>query len=295
MPDSEVLIFVDVDGVLNVGCRDPGRSPIPLEQGNVDVAESLLRGNPSSPCKCAERIIAVCKRPLEHGEDGTFSDFICTSPTDITNIFVERLATLITAAGENCKVILSSTWRLPNYQNRRKMLESILAKYLNKPFTFDDITDVRVERTPAERIVSIGNYVAQYCHKRSSSQSLRVVVLEDLFVTGLHGWSLEGTVVSDETAIEQYLECRAFGVNVTARFVHTYHEFISAKGLLTQIGCGLTAEHMCRAGELLGIGCAFCGRTESTSDVSDPDPEPQVGAAEPDEEPLPMEVPTPRR
>ena len=69
MDGLRALVFVDVDGVLNVACRTP-KGSVPLNAGNVDLAMDMRRvGRVNST---AERIAAISEHSLDHGEEGNF-------------------------------------------------------------------------------------------------------------------------------------------------------------------------------------------------------------------------------
>eukprot|EP00401_Gymnodinium_catenatum_P080739 CAMPEP_0117567296 /NCGR_PEP_ID=MMETSP0784-20121206/57527_1 /TAXON_ID=39447 /ORGANISM="" /LENGTH=136 /DNA_ID=CAMNT_0005365149 /DNA_START=180 /DNA_END=587 /DNA_ORIENTATION=+ len=111
----QVLIFVDIDGVLNVGIKD-GDHPIDLSEDNVMKAKFvtdpmnaklMTRANRIA----ADRLLSVITRSLETaGESGpsTYEHFSCPTTSNVSDRFVERLAKLIEAAGPHRHVVLSS-------------------------------------------------------------------------------------------------------------------------------------------------------------------------------------------
>ena len=64
------LIFVDVDGVLNVACRTE-KGAVPLNAGNVDLAVQMRKMGRVN--NTAEKIVTIFEHVLGHGEEGSFS------------------------------------------------------------------------------------------------------------------------------------------------------------------------------------------------------------------------------
>mmetsp|Transcript_131853 Transcript_131853/g.256874 ORF Transcript_131853/g.256874 Transcript_131853/m.256874 type:complete len:305 (-) Transcript_131853:49-963(-) len=240
----ETLIFLDVDGVLNVGVYDQGNAPVAFNADNLQLAEQLAgRGHP-----LADRLRAVASREIEHGKDITYKSLVATEG-DLSDTLVERLAWLIQSAGTMCQVVLSSSWRRPQHARRAAFLESRISKQLGKPFTFDDRTVIREERTAMDRLKCLGDYVETFCKKRDSNAGkLRLLVLEDFCISALSGLSSnEGPIDSCEDA-ERYL-LRKAGDDTTAsvRIIHTFESWKTEQGMRVAIGCGITMEHFSRA------------------------------------------------
>eukprot|EP00929_Paragymnodinium_shiwhaense_P020052 TRINITY_DN13491_c0_g1_i1.p1 TRINITY_DN13491_c0_g1~~TRINITY_DN13491_c0_g1_i1.p1 ORF type:complete len:193 (-),score=36.21 TRINITY_DN13491_c0_g1_i1:334-912(-) len=186
---ASTLIFVDIDGVLNTCVSDGGRAPLLLDEVNMRNADriaEMARTNMRRPPhfeelqRYAHTMHSVAQRPLYHGEGASYSKFTAMGQSWVSELFVERLAKLITAAGCRRKVVLSSTWRRPKHAARLKQLEEQLGRYLGCAFTFEARTALCDEQTPADRLRCIGDFVAE--HWRSlgnTSARLNVLVLEE--------------------------------------------------------------------------------------------------------------------
>ena len=193
--------------------------------------------------------------------------------------FLARLAQLIAAAGKTRRVVLSSTWRLPQHKKRQNMLEHRISTYLGEPFVFDDRTALLPEQSAADRICAVGDYIATYSRSQEGLKELRVLVLDDLFVTRLGDWLLRGVAMNSSSAVERYLKGQVeLGVVSTVKFVHTYQKLATPVNVPVQIGCGLTLSCMCAAQELFGLGCPFCGRPDEgvTNQILDSKPNTNV-------------------
>lgn len=260
--DLRTLIFVDVDGVLNVGVRDPGHSPILLSSGNIGRASRLAKYQQVPDM--AERIIAVCNRELGHGESGTYSQFQTSSDVSVSTVFVERLAQLIKVAGSRRLVVLSSTWRKKEYAGRVGMLEEALSVNLDEPFCFDATTPPDKEPTgsPEERLRNIGDFIESYCANLDETAGLiRVLVLEDFAITDMGAWSCDGIRMEFVQTAERYLQRRCpSSINLSVRLVHTFDSWISSNGVQVDVGSGLTQEKFCQAMMFLNACCEYCGR-----------------------------------
>lgn len=209
--------------------------------------------------------MATCERKLGHGEDSTYLKLSSDANTGVSEVLVERLATLIKSMQGRGKVVLSSTWRKPRHVARVAKLEEAIASALGAPFQFHGRTEIREDNTPGLRLETIGNYVSKYCEEHPPKKDLRVLALEDFHVGAVGKWTCGETVVESISEAEQYLEGRAPAhVRISARVVHTYDEFVTADGLQVQIGCGLTCEHLCRAHAFLGVACEFCSNVKSS-------------------------------
>lgn len=252
----DTLIFVDVDGVLNVGIGDPGNAPLELSIQNVSRALTMWdRRQSLSPevRACAERVASVHSRKSCAAEGGTYAKLI-SADNSLSEVAVGRLAKLIQAAGERCTVVLSSTWRLPKHVHRLKRLEEALSLHLGRPFTFGDRTSLNEDRTADGRLRCIGNYVAKHCARSGpASSNLRVMLLEDFHVRPLGSWKCDGRMMNSPADVEEYLcACVPNSVNISAKLIHTYDEWLTESGLLVQIGCGLSKAHVCEGLNFLG-------------------------------------------
>jgi hypothetical protein len=265
--EVDTLVFVDVDGVLNVGAKDTGLGPLILSDANIKHCERLW-GNRESERECVsiKRVMAMCSRQLGHGEDSTFTKLATTSPSHISDILVSRLAELIRAAGPNTQVVLSSTWQRPQHRAHRTRLEESIGKYLSKSFTFDATTESQYEHNAEGRLLAIGRFLSRFCAQRRgvAAQGLRVLVLEDFYITQMGVWSCEGARMDSSLCCERYLLQKMYGalgeefdgsLDITVKVQHTYDEWTTDDGLLIQVGCGLTMNHHQEAMAYLKLGC----------------------------------------
>merc|ERR1719375_2661192 len=87
MDSVESLIFVDVDGVLNVGVREDGQRPVSFNTSNV--ARALrVAADPSNEAErtIAERLTATHGREVRGGEDGaTYAQFVADMRSGISS------------------------------------------------------------------------------------------------------------------------------------------------------------------------------------------------------------------
>ena len=105
------------------------------------------------------------------------------SAQDLCEHFLVRLVQLIAAGGKTRRVVLSSTWRRPQHKKRRQVLEHRISTHLGEPFVFDDRTDLVPEQSAADRICTVGDYIANYskCQNSRSRNSLTVSALRSMF------------------------------------------------------------------------------------------------------------------
>mmetsp|Transcript_9503 Transcript_9503/g.33666 ORF Transcript_9503/g.33666 Transcript_9503/m.33666 type:complete len:344 (-) Transcript_9503:214-1245(-) len=268
----ETVIFVDVDGVLNIGVKDKsGESPLVLNESNRGHADTLAAGKDGASIEVAARLLSVYHRSTG-GTGSTYSDYMAAGSSDLSSSLVRHLAQIIQMAPQPCQVVLSSSWRKPHHGGRVLRLEAMLSKHLGRKFSFDAGTRQCSEHTAADRLACIGDYVETLCSKfgnRYSTQSpLLVLLLEDFFVQPFNGWLLEDAgrmnCVGDG---EKYLEQRAGARGlVRAKIVHTYDEWETAKGLRIQVGAGLTDVFFAQAEAFLA-GTSERPRTLSETSV----------------------------
>jgi hypothetical protein len=249
------LIFVDVDGVLNVAVADPGKSSLSLDPQNVMIA--LKKAQKKSTCDSAQRLVATYFHDLDHGEMGPVGMFSNHDGVGVCSEFARRLAGLMRIAGR-CTVVLSSSWRLPVHDSRVRRLERMVSSHLGAPFRFADRTAFAPERGPGDRLALIGDYMADFC-ERSDVSHLRALVLDDLFVTPMGGWDCDGFEMDSVCSAERYLRERV-PAPTTAEvcLLHTYKEFVAPGGLMVQIGVGLTSQHICKALKFFNTLCPHC-------------------------------------
>jgi len=253
---AETFIFVDVDGVLNVGIRDQEDAPLLFNQANKEFALSQQgkRQPRQHDENCVQRLLAVAQQSLP-SEEGSYSDLACTQGSHICEALARRLAQVIVAGGERCTVVLSSNWRKPQHANRVRKLEAEVSKHLDCTFTFDARTAPANERNASDRLRCIGDYVESLCGPNGrfhDGRPLRCLLLEDFFITPLNGWACGNARIDSTAAAEAYLKSRASAsANIQAKLVHTYHEWKSPTGLRVQIGAGLSHTFAKQAFEFL--------------------------------------------
>jgi len=172
---------------------------------------------------------------------------------------VGRLAQLIQAAGPQCRIVLSSKWRLPQFAVRKQYLESCIAWHLGHKFAFDHCTALANESCPVGRLECLGNYIGSFCPAQQPRTSkLRILVLDDFFGIPLTGLTCEGVSVDCTAAAESYLLAKAGDAknDVEVRVVNTSDSWLSVQGAeQVQIGCGLTEGFFREAADFLGSSC----------------------------------------
>mmetsp|Transcript_41321 Transcript_41321/g.74714 ORF Transcript_41321/g.74714 Transcript_41321/m.74714 type:complete len:389 (-) Transcript_41321:79-1245(-) len=259
----DTLIFLDVDGVLNVGAHDPGKPPILLRAETIRDASRLFEARAKHPLKgTIERVYEISHKSLGHGEDATYTKLACKGDEEVSDLLVKRFVSLVQSAGTTGGVVLSSKWR--RSKARRDFLESTIAEQLGAPFTFHGWTlPLEDPCTPESRLRMIGDFVHGLSSWRSSRKiatGLRLLVLEDFHIHGF-GWKCDGRQIDSIEAAEEYLQSRAAGgTSCSAKLIHTYDEWTStSNNLHVQVATGLTLQHMCQAIEFLsgeaGTGC----------------------------------------
>eukprot|EP00429_Kryptoperidinium_foliaceum_P009121 CAMPEP_0176018672 /NCGR_PEP_ID=MMETSP0120_2-20121206/8998_1 /TAXON_ID=160619 /ORGANISM="Kryptoperidinium foliaceum, Strain CCMP 1326" /LENGTH=293 /DNA_ID=CAMNT_0017351729 /DNA_START=68 /DNA_END=949 /DNA_ORIENTATION=- len=243
----DTLMFVDVDGVLNVGIRDDDDSPVLLNQACIDAVTGC--DDPELLDQCGSsiaRLMAAASR---------LPDSISPGDTEICPVLLSRLARIIRAAGDGdrCSVVLSSSWRHPKHTRRVRCLERQLSKCLGEHFEFDSCTELTFEVTAGERLQCIGDFVREYCAKQSV-EALRVLVLDDFFIASLDGLSPQANEAATESAagVEAHVRrCAPEGVEIRAKLIHCYEEWVTSEGVAVQAGAGLSEEHVWAAKHFL--------------------------------------------
>mmetsp|Transcript_43222 Transcript_43222/g.99639 ORF Transcript_43222/g.99639 Transcript_43222/m.99639 type:complete len:322 (-) Transcript_43222:134-1099(-) len=251
---SDTLIFLDVDGVLNIGIRDGSKPPLELSQASVSKAKALFPQRAKTDAgvrSCIERIVEANNHELGFGEDATYGKFLSSSTTRVSDVLVERLAQIVRAAGgpnERRHVVLASTWRHPRHSGLAKQLEQAVSHHLGRPFTFDARTSLWADDHAEGRLRAVGNFIEEYCNNQGPLTRLRAVVLDDFCVTPLKGWWLDGVEVNSVAAAEAYLQGRVKDCTSSAiKVVHTYEEWTASCGMKMQVGAGLKMEHFLAA------------------------------------------------
>jgi len=255
-PAIHTLLFVDVDGVLNIGIGDPGDDAVYFNNDNVQKALELWEAGEGQSEELVERLISTYQHEVGHGEGATCAKFMSSNKLHASAELLGRLATIVQAAGDECTVVLSSTWRQPKHARRVRLLEGALSSALGRAFAFHARTSlVPDNRHPHERLRTIGDFVEDYGSQLPGSprRALRVLVLDDFHVHALDGWPLGGVPMDSVGAAEAYLRTRipASPDLVPVRIVHTYDSWTTPSGLDMRVGIGLTKEHLCAAMEFL--------------------------------------------
>jgi hypothetical protein len=246
MAEAETLIFLDADGVVNVGIRDmPGQSPLLLCESNLD------RCRQQSPCAGPSLIItSAAARCPGHGDEGNYAKFATTSgSSDISPIFAERAAEILRLAGPKAVLVLSSSWR--KYQNRVEALEAALTKFSDRTITFDARTKSGGDE-PEKRLQAIGEFVSEYSENRDPMAGpLRVVVLEDFAATHPKQWKYANGLRSIEGVEDFWRKSSSQPDQTFVKLIHTYDEWHLENGTQVQIGCGLTCAKVSEAERFL--------------------------------------------
>jgi len=251
MEAARVVIYVDVDGVLNVSARDASEVPILVDEGNLLFAAER-DGNAflSQKIKKTPSMAA-----LGSEEEHNFCKSACPGASPLSPVLTRRLAGLIQRAGPDRVVVLASDWRRGRHAGRVAELEGELSRHLGYTFSFDMQTDryCTLEKTAADRLRCIGNHMRSFfANSRACDRPLRVLVLEDFFMTLLDGWRCEDVEVRTAEDAEGYLRrCAPEAADVTVRLVHTYDEWRTHSGLRLQVGTGLTLERCSEADRFL--------------------------------------------
>jgi hypothetical protein len=287
--DDHFLIFVDVDGVLNIGARDAGHPPLVFSDTNMQRSRGLLESGVDLGDRLGSvnTLIAVCEKEVEFDEKSTYGEFTAEGRSSLCKAFVQRLARIIAAAGDRGKrtVVLSSSWRNPQYEKSVRMLEKEISRALGHTFTFDAKTPLGNDKGLEGRVGTIGEFLDNFRtgSEFATAKRLRLLVLDDFCINK----------VANVPAVEQRL-CQRLtegspagkAPDVEACLVHTYDSWTTADGSHIEIGCGITGSHLCRALRFLGEPCDLCGRSvqEDTADdepVDSVEPVPQVPPASP--------------
>jgi len=263
-PSFETVIFVDVDGVLNVGVKDGKQGPLMLNETNCRHAEHYAaevagRSGDHAERGAFEKVLSVmAKKDSPESTDNTFAELACKGQEHIAVPLLRRLAEIIVGARQQgpTQVVLASTWRRPKYAPRVSCLEQELSKLLGERFVFDARTRQLEENTAADRLRCIGDFLVSHCAAAAGAGGsclLPAVVLDDLFITPLDGWlcgEVAGSLrhVRSEADMEAYLRSRVpAAASVAVKVIHPYSEWITESGLRVQVASGLTQQHVMQA------------------------------------------------
>jgi len=281
----DTLIFLDVDGVLNVAAKDPGHNPPTFNASNLAHAHHLRRAGPTVDL-IAEKMLIL--HDTHRDTDGiTYGQLMSRSDLDVSDVLVGRFAQIVAAAGPRGKVVLCSSWRQPKHVQRVRDLEALVSKHMGCTFAFHDRTATEgKDNCAAGRLVFIGDYVEKYCSANRQSQ-VRVVVLEDFLITQVTGWVCGKTKVNSVSDAERYLESRGLAhasgdehpcvaQKVSAKVIHTYQQWTAPEGAYHSkpmqmiVGVGLGVDHVSRALDFLGKPIAKEPDTDVVDMVKEP-------------------------
>jgi len=256
LPDAQArsihsVIFLDIDGVLNVGVYDTGDAPLLMNEANVGImkeAQSYDRWQMSEASQLMiEKLASVVQKKGE---------FVVGSAWQCSDELVRRLAMIIKAGGKDVAVVLASTWRRPSHRDRVWLLQKRISKYLGSPFAFAGRTVDRPENSAADRLELIAEFLVELSNQRSGVvQPLQALILEDFFITGMDGWSLNGVSMNSVADAEGYLHSRigaSASTPVEAKIFHCFEQWTTMSGMQVKVGGGLTLQHVAEAAALLG-------------------------------------------
>lgn len=259
---NRTIIFVDIDGVLNVGSRDNGKAPILVSARNIELALQS-----SSTDQAMLRLRSISCRAIAHGEssDAKYSNFRCPPGELVCDLLVGRLANIIRSAGNRkaVTVVLSSSWRKPKHNAGVAKLERSISAHLGEAFSFDARTQQCDESTAGDRLATIGQFLATLQDNGFvKSQSIKVLVLEDFFITKFctAGWQCGGRKIRNVAGAEAYLKDQAqnTGFKADVKLIHTCDDWTTSTGVPVEIGCGLTLDHCTDALQFLASNPTRC-------------------------------------
>jgi len=244
-PDS-ILIFVDVDGVLNVGLHDPGHSPVSFTELNMKKARCMYDKQGKSLHPNAEKLLELYQRQTGDGDTAKFAELVSSSATGLSPVLVARLAEIIRAAGDQAYVVLSSKWRLPKYHKKVEILETAISYHMSSPFKFHDKTPLCSENAAWQRLSSIKEYISDFCNNHVPRlKFLKVLVLDDFCMTALGDWSCGGVLMSSSTVIEGHLVSGTPNYTTAmSKLIHPYEQWETSSGLRVQIGAGINRKQV---------------------------------------------------
>lgn len=252
-PESlvDTILFVDVDGVLNVGIYDPFDAPILLKSSELSMAREIVamdyRGFDSAT---AYKICALAATPADPESTATFEAL--ASHDQLSKVLVGRLSELIQEAGPKCHMVLSSSWRKKQHLKRRQRLELDLSEALGRYFTFHDVTQLTPELHAGDRLQAIRSYLQDFAGANlCGAGELKVIVVDDFFlsplsyadpfrITGAPG--VPGGELHTLEEVEDYLlqPLGEMGIEASAKVLHCYRKVVTTNGLVLQVGMGLS-------------------------------------------------------
>ncbi|CAL1143743.1 unnamed protein product [Cladocopium goreaui] len=272
----EKVIFVDVDGVLNVGIKDDDGSLL-LNEQDLKKVKKLRAGLARFP----KHVQHAIKRPASELRDIGTSEAVlsellghckilfaaerhptaaCKGHAQLVGPFLERLAKLIQMA-KGSHVVLASKWQELTPLIERETPEigdpqsstvakGALAQELGVDFLFHGSTGREEVKTPASRLQSMARYLEEFCRRRDGNGPLKVLILEDFHVVPLDGWLCDGQAIDSCAAVEQYLRSKVPMQDVRVKLIHTYESW-TEEGVEIQLGCGISEEHFREASKFL--------------------------------------------
>jgi len=259
--NPDTLIFVDADGVINVGINDGhGQAPLLLCQDNLARCKPCTSPPRAGSVKAISHIMyeTAC-RQVGHGDEGTFSKFATPGADHMCSLFVQRLAEIRQHAGPRAKMVLSSSWRQSQHLKRVEALEAALSKCSGEKITFDAQTQPGSDH-PSVRLQLIGDFVHEYSvNHQHSGRPLRVLVLDDFAAS-------QPPMENFATTVEAHLRERSCQPERTSvKLVHCYEKWTTSLGLSVQAGTGLTRARMCEAEHFLlsKPACSFCANPKA--------------------------------
>mmetsp|Transcript_85629 Transcript_85629/g.247163 ORF Transcript_85629/g.247163 Transcript_85629/m.247163 type:complete len:333 (-) Transcript_85629:552-1550(-) len=267
---TDTVIYLDIDGVLNVGIGDGGVAPLLLNDINIKMAMDVKDPSLLAPQErgYVDKVITVANRPLGSTENGTYSSYACPGSDQFVDILLARLADIIRAADDPF-VVLASNWRKPKYKNKVRGLEEAISRHMGCKFVFDGATGLVNEKGAVDRLKCIGEHVNMFCTDPARVGAVRVLVLDDFFVSASEGWAMGGGLrIGSEADVESFLQHCANVPNVSIKMVHCYIQWLLNTGRRVEVGTGLTIERTRAAMEFLGVGGRLARQPSTTSNDS---------------------------
>mmetsp|Transcript_44172 Transcript_44172/g.127560 ORF Transcript_44172/g.127560 Transcript_44172/m.127560 type:complete len:310 (-) Transcript_44172:140-1069(-) len=242
---ADTLVYVDVDGVLNVGIRDLDAASLALNERNCRTALRLAGSGANAEVQdSVRRLMSVMRHGLESANNGSYEDLLPTGQHHCPQLLLVRFARILRLVGHPRCVVLSSNWRHPTHASKVAALENDISAVLGEPFAFDTSTALGQESSADQRLACIAEHLAGECERRGRGGSLKVIVLDDFGMTPFDGWTCHGVPMHSPSDMEVYLRSRAWmaapNLNVSVRLVHCFVEWHEQNDLLVQVGCGLT-------------------------------------------------------
>ncbi|CAJ1380911.1 unnamed protein product, partial [Effrenium voratum] len=213
----ETVIFVDVDGVLNVGIRDD-EGPLLLNERDLRRVKKLRSSGKvfgENVQRTIERILLAAARLQPCGE--SYAAVACKGQAQLAGVFVQRLARLIKAAGDHTMVVLSSKWQ--EHTEKVRYLESALGEHLPN-FAFHAKTGLELVINPESRLLSVARYLETLGLRESKSQ-LKVLVLEDFHISSL-GFCCQGEAMDGAEKVEAFLRKKVKAQDCEVKLLHTF-------------------------------------------------------------------------